>query len=88
MLDERWYSETWPEGAAISLKLKAKLYEEQSPYQHIEIYDTEGFGRLMTLDGLVMVTDRDNFMRSEDAVSYGLIDRVLASRTELATPTK
>jgi ATP-dependent Clp protease protease subunit len=31
-------------------------------------------------------TDRDNFMRPEDAVKYGLIDRVLASRIELATP--
>jgi ATP-dependent Clp protease protease subunit len=29
-------------------------------------------------------TDRDNFMRPEDAVKYGLVDRVLASRTELA----
>src|SRR5690606_21690772 len=29
-------------------------------------------------------TDRDNFMRPEDAVKYGLIDRVLASRVELA----
>ena len=27
-------------------------------------------------------TDRDNFMSAEDAVSYGLIDRVLISRTE------
>ena len=26
-------------------------------------------------------TDRDNFMSAEDAVSYGLIDKVLASRT-------
>jgi ATP-dependent Clp protease protease subunit len=31
-------------------------------------------------------TDRDNFMRPEDAVNYGLIDRVLASRLELAAP--
>ncbi len=29
-------------------------------------------------------TDRDNFMRPEDAVTYGLIDRVLSSRNELA----
>jgi ATP-dependent Clp protease protease subunit len=29
-------------------------------------------------------TDRDNFMRAEDAVSYGLIDRMLTSRSELA----
>jgi ATP-dependent Clp protease protease subunit len=27
-------------------------------------------------------TDRDNFMSAEDAVSYGLIDRTLVSRTE------
>jgi ATP-dependent Clp protease protease subunit len=29
-------------------------------------------------------TDRDNFMRPEDAVKYGLVDRVLANRLELA----
>jgi ATP-dependent Clp protease protease subunit len=27
-------------------------------------------------------TDRDNFLSAEDAVSYGLIDRILSSRTE------
>jgi ATP-dependent Clp protease protease subunit len=29
-------------------------------------------------------TDRDNFMRSEEAVSYGLIDRMLATRGEIS----
>lgn len=29
-------------------------------------------------------TDRDNFLSAEDAVSYGLIDRILVSRTEAA----
>ncbi|MEO8307130.1 MAG: ATP-dependent Clp endopeptidase proteolytic subunit ClpP [Pseudomonadota bacterium] len=34
-------------------------------------------------------TDRDNFMRAEDAVSYGLIDRVLSDRASLpAASTK
>jgi ATP-dependent Clp protease protease subunit len=28
-------------------------------------------------------TDRDNFMRAEDAVSYGLIDKVLSSRAQI-----
>jgi ATP-dependent Clp protease, protease subunit len=31
-------------------------------------------------------TDRDNFMRAEDAVGYGLIDKVLSSRSQIATP--
>ncbi len=31
-------------------------------------------------------TDRDNFMKAEDAVQYGLIDRVLTSRGEVSLP--
>lgn len=64
-LDDSWYTETYPEGAAFSLKVSAKLHEEQTEYQKLEIFQTEGFGRLMTLDGLVMLTDRDNFIYHE-----------------------
>ena len=65
-LDQSWYTEQWAEqGAAISLKIRDKVHDEQSPYQRIEIYQTETFGTLMTLDGLVMVTDRDNFIYHE-----------------------
>jgi ATP-dependent Clp protease, protease subunit len=31
-------------------------------------------------------TDRDNFMTAEQAVKYGLVDRVLSSRAEAPTP--
>lgn len=65
-LDDTWFTEQWSgQGSAISLKIKARLHEEQSTYQRIEIFETETFGRLMTLDGLVMVTDRDNFVYHE-----------------------
>jgi spermidine synthase len=65
-LDQQWYTEEWSgAGAAISLKVIRKLHDEQSRYQRIEIVETEHFGRLMTLDGLVMVTDRDNFIYHE-----------------------
>jgi ATP-dependent Clp protease protease subunit len=37
------------------------------------------------VDKLKHDTDRDNFMRAEDAVSYGLIDKVLSSRMELGS---
>lgn len=66
MKREGWYTEEWAgAGSAISLKLKQKLHDEQSPFQRIEIYETDTFGTLMTLDGLVMVTDRDNFIYHE-----------------------
>ena len=65
-LDKNWYTEEWAgQGAAISLKIAKKVHDEQSTYQRIEIYETETFGTLMTLDGLVMVTDRDNFVYHE-----------------------
>ncbi len=65
-IDDTWYTEEWADqGSAISLKIKTKLCDRQSPYQRIEIFETESFGRLMTLDGLVMVTQRDNFIYHE-----------------------
>lgn len=63
-LDENWFSEA-ARGYAMSLEVTEKLHEEQSPYQKIEIYETKSFGRLMTLDGLTMLTSRDNFVYHE-----------------------
>lgn len=65
-LTGNWFTEVCPEGgSAFSLKLEEKVHEEQTPYQKIEIFETELFGTLMTLDGLVMVTDKDNFIYHE-----------------------
>ncbi|MHB1240129.1 MAG: spermidine synthase [Chromatiales bacterium 21-64-14] len=67
-LDEGWFTEIAADaGTAFSLRLtgKGRLHEEQSPYQRIEVYDTATFGRLMTIDGFVMLTDRDNFIYHE-----------------------
>jgi len=65
-LDDHWFSEPLtPEGVAFSLRLKDKLHEERSPYQHLEVYETEHWGRLMVLDGCVMLTSRDNFIYHE-----------------------
>lgn len=63
-LDKHWFSEA-AQGYAMSLKIRQKLHEEQTPYQSIAIYETESFGRLMTLDGITMLTSRDNFIYHE-----------------------
>ncbi len=52
------------------------------------LYLRERLNRLMaeatgrSVEQIAKDTDRDNFMSADDAVSYGLIDRSLASRTE------
>src|SRR5262245_30630267 len=65
-LDQHWFNEIYSaEGSAFSLKIKGKLHDEKTPYQHIEIYATEKFGNLMVIDGCVMLTSRDNFLYHE-----------------------
>ena len=41
------------------------MHEEQSEFQHLEIYETETFGNLMMIDGCTMVSTRDNFFYHE-----------------------
>jgi len=61
-----WFTEEAPGVAsAFSLKIKKKLHEEQSPFQHLEIFETESFGNLMVIDGCTMVSTRDNFFYHE-----------------------
>lgn len=65
-LDDGWFTETCKDaGTAFSLQVKAKLADEQTPYQHIEIFETAEFGNLMVIDGFVMLTSRDNFLYHE-----------------------
>ncbi|MES2683369.1 MAG: polyamine aminopropyltransferase [Pseudomonadota bacterium] len=64
-LDNTWFTEAIDAtGTAFSLKGK-KLHSEQTPYQQIEIWQTETFGKLMTIDGCTMVSTRDNFLYHE-----------------------
>ena len=64
-LDKSWFTEPMEKtGTAFSLKAK-RLHSEKTPYQKIEIWQTETFGYLMTIDGCTMVSTRDNFLYHE-----------------------
>ncbi len=66
MNPSEWFTEQVPGAeSAFSLKIKQKLHEEQSEFQHLEIYETETFGNLMVIDGCTMVSTRDNFFYHE-----------------------
>ena len=64
--NDNWYIEHFqPTGSAIGYRITGKLDEVQSPFQKIEIYDTTDWGKLMIIDGAVMLTTRDNFFYHE-----------------------
>jgi len=65
-LNEQWFTEIHqPTGSAFSLHITAKLQEVQTPFQKIIIYDTLEFGRLMVIDGCIMLSSRENFIYHE-----------------------
>lgn len=71
--DKAWFLETTEEaGIVFGFKLGAELHREKSAYQEIAVYETQGFGRLLVIDGLVMLTERDNFFYHEMLVHPAL----------------
>ena len=61
-----WFNEEHDySGSSIGFRVTKKLHEEKTPFQTIAIYDTTDWGKLMTIDGCMMVTTRDNFFYHE-----------------------
>ncbi|MGJ8668039.1 MAG: polyamine aminopropyltransferase [Oceanococcus sp.] len=71
--ENEWFLEpVEAKGTLFGLKLGERLHAEQSEFQYLEIYQTESFGKLMVIDGCVMLTDRDNFLYHEMMVHPAL----------------
>jgi spermidine synthase len=61
-----WFTEQHDySGSSIGFRVNARLHAEQTPFQSIEIYDSTDWGKLMVIDGCMMVTTRDNFFYHE-----------------------
>lgn len=59
-----WFTER-DASIALSLKHNGKLFEKQSDYQKVEVYDTQAYGKMLTLDGMVMTTEKDEYVYHE-----------------------
>ena len=62
---EMWFSEFHTPDVKHSIRVNRQLYSRQSEYQRIDIFETPEFGRVLTLDGNVMLTERDEFIYDE-----------------------
>lgn len=60
-----WYTENHTENVRFSTKVTSQLVNLQSDYQHIAVLETEEFGKILTLDGYLMVTEKDEFIYHE-----------------------
>lgn len=62
---ELWFSEKPISGTGIMLKVKKTLYRKKNKFQEVSVLETEDFGRMLVIDGMVMCTERDEFVYHE-----------------------
>lgn len=60
-----WYTEKQKDQFGITIKVKETLFHDVSEFQTVDVLDTEFFGKMLILDGLMMTTERDEFFYHE-----------------------
>jgi spermidine synthase len=62
---ELWFTEKHTPNVNFSIKTDRQLYSGKSEFQRIDIFDSPEFGRFLTLDGYMMLTEKDEFIYHE-----------------------
>jgi len=62
---ELWFTEKHTKNVHFSIKVDKQLYSGQSDFQRIDIFESPEFGRFLTLDGYMMLTEKDEFVYHE-----------------------
>lgn len=62
---ELWFTEKHTPNVEFSIKVEKQIVSQKSRYQEIDIFDTKEFGKILTLDGYLMLTEKDEFIYHE-----------------------
>ena len=60
-----WFSEAHTPNVKISIRVDKQLFSTQSDFQRIDVFESPEFGRFLTLDGYMMLTEKDEFIYHE-----------------------
>lgn len=60
-----WFTEKHTDDVNFTIRVKKQLYSKKSYYQEIDVFDTYEFGRVLVLDGFIMLTEKDEFIYHE-----------------------
>ena len=77
-----WTVETLHEDHAQALRETALLYDSETEHQRLRVFRNPTFGRILTLDGVVQVTEGDEFIYHEmmthvPVLAHGAAKRIL-----------
>jgi spermidine synthase len=62
---ELWFTEEHTRNVRFSIKIDKQIVSKQGDFQRIDVFETKEFGRMLTLDGFLMVTEKDEFIYHE-----------------------
>ncbi|SEO22650.1 spermidine synthase [Amphibacillus marinus] len=60
-----WYTEKQTDSFGITAKVKRTLATEQTDFQKLDMIETAEWGNMLVLDGMVMTTEKDEFVYHE-----------------------
>ncbi len=60
-----WFSDFHADEIKLSVKVKRQIFAEQTEYQRIDIFDSDEFGRFLSSDGKIVLTEKDGFIYEE-----------------------
>jgi len=77
-----WSTETLHDDYRQSLKIERLLFDSETEHQRLKLFENNTFGRVLTLDDVVQVTEGDNFIYHEmlshvPILAHGAARRVL-----------
>ena len=62
---ELWFSERHTDNVQLQIKIEKQLFAGESDFQRIDVFQTTEFGKMLVLDGVIMTTERDEFIYHE-----------------------
>ena len=60
-----WFSEFHTPDVKLSIKVEEQLYSGKSEFQRIDVFSSKEFGRFLSIDGYMMLTEKDEFIYHE-----------------------
>jgi spermidine synthase len=67
------YNEFYHKKTGLTVGVEKVLFSKQSDYQKVEILKTDTWGNLMTIDGMVMLSEKDEFVYHELLVHIAML---------------
>jgi len=62
---ELWFTEKQTENFGITAKVNKTLHKEKKDFQKLDMIQTKEFGNMLVIDGMVMTTEKDEFVYHE-----------------------